>query len=71
MCDIITSTNNTTDPIMLLSGINKAVQIFLNYTGRKECFDVDFVQTGDVNQIAWGYQVFKFFDCLDFTPLEF
>ncbi len=61
MCDIIASNKNTTDPQMFLAGISRAVGVFLNYTGQAECFDVDFVQTGDVDQTAWGYQVGKHF----------
>ncbi len=48
---------NATDPVVFLTGIFRGVSVFLNYTGQEKCFDVDSVQTGDVDQTAWGYQV--------------
>ena len=57
MCDNITSITSLSDPIQILTGIYRGINVYQNYTGNVECFNIDSDTPDDINMDAWIYQV--------------
>jgi lysosomal Pro-X carboxypeptidase len=57
MCQNITSINSLSDPIEILTGIYKGINVYQNYTGTTKCFNIDSDTPSSINMDAWEYQV--------------
>lgn len=84
MCRNITKFFNKSDSLSVLKSIYNGINVFLNYTGDKKCFEVESDITSDINMVAWTYQTcteFVFpictngiedmFEKKDWNPLEY
>ena len=61
MCSNITAHANTHDDISLLTAIYSGVNVYQNYTGNERCFGINNESTGEVDMLAWSYQVLILF----------
>ena len=61
MCSNITSNakiGSDSDDLTLLKAIYSGINVYQNYTGNEKCFGVGNESTGEVDMLAWSYQVF-------------
>lgn len=59
MCANITEGFNKSgglDPLRVLEGIYKGVNVYQNYTGESKCFDIGTSTPFDINMVSWEYQ---------------
>ena len=60
MCSNITSNAKLTaqiDDITLLKAIYSGINVYQNYTGKEKCFGVSNESAGEIDMLAWSYQV--------------
>ena len=57
MCEKITSIKSLSDSNDILTGIYEGINVYNNYTGSVDCFDIGSDTPSDINMDAWIYQV--------------
>ena len=57
MCSNITTNSKFNDDIRLLEAIYSGINVYQNYTGKEKCFQIMNESAGEVDEMAWSFQV--------------